>query len=80
MTPDEAWVPLAAALQDFAPPCNGWDMFTSDWLTDQDRELCASICARRPITDMCGTYAAAAKVDSGFWAGKDRSPKRKRAK
>lgn len=80
MSPDAAWEPLAAALEDYAPPCNGRDMFTSDGLTDEDRELCASICAGCPIADMCGTYASAAKVDSGFWAGVDRSPKRKRAK
>lgn len=79
MNADDAWVPLAAALQDYEPPCSGWDMFTTDWLTDKDRSLCAFICERCPIADPCGAYASAAKVDSGFWAGTDRSPKRKRA-
>ncbi|KIP95841.1 hypothetical protein RU09_00300 [Microbacterium sp. MEJ108Y] len=80
MSPDEAYAPLAAALEDYVPPCNGWDMFTSDWLTDEDREQCSSICAGCPIADLCRTYATAAKVDSGFWAGNDHSPKRRRAK
>ncbi|MGW9629067.1 WhiB family transcriptional regulator [Agromyces sp. NPDC055520] len=79
MTPDAAWVPLNKALQDYTPPCSGLDLYTADSRTDEQRAECSSICARCPIADLCGAYATATKVDSGFWAGTDRSPKRKRA-
>lgn len=79
MSPDEAYAPLASVLRDFAPPCNGHDVFMSAELTELERAVCSSICARCPITGPCDTYATASKVDLGFWAGKDRNPKRRRA-
>lgn len=79
MSPDDAYATLASALRDYEPPCNGHDVFTSSSLTDLERAVCSSICARCLIADLCDGYATAAKVDSGFWAGVDRSPKRKRA-
>ena len=69
MTLDDAWEALSASLQDFAPPCEGRALFTADRLTDDERALCESICARCPVADLCDAYATAAKVDSGFWAG-----------
>lgn len=79
MTPDDAYALLASALKDFVPPCNGQEVFTSSALTDLERAVCSSICAHCPIADLCDAYASASKVDLGFWAGKDRNPKRKRA-
>lgn len=78
MNAEAAYALLASVLEDFAPPCNGHDVFTSDYLSDLERAVCASICDTCPIADPCGAYARAASVDSGFWAGVDRSPKRKR--
>ncbi|WP_354670421.1 WhiB family transcriptional regulator [Microbacterium oryzae] len=79
MNADAAWDALNAVLHDYTPPCDGRVLFTADELTDEQRATCAVVCATCPIADLCGSYAAAAKVDSGFWAGADRSPKRKRA-
>lgn len=79
MSPDEAYAPLASVLRDFEPPCNGHDVFMSAELTELERAVCSSICARCPIADLCDAYATASQVDLGFWAGKDRNPKRKRA-
>lgn len=79
MSADEAWEDLKAVLKHCAPPCSGHDVFLSADLTDLERAVCASICAGCPIADLCGAYAKAASVDSGFWAGSDRTPKRKRA-
>lgn len=79
MSPDDAYAPLASVLQDFVPPCNGQDVFMSAELTELERAVCSSICAACPIADLCDAYATASKVDLGFWAGKDRNPKRKRA-
>ncbi len=76
---DAAWDALNAALQDYAPGCSGLPLFASDSRTDEQRAECSSICARCSIYNLCDTYATASKVDLGFWAGKDRNPKRKRA-
>ena len=73
MSADAAWLSLNAALQDYAPPCTGHASFTADSRSDAQQAGCASICARCPIADLCGAYAAASKVDTGFWAGVDRS-------
>lgn len=73
---EDAWRALELRLRDYAPPCDGKDVFTDPSRTDEERELCASICARCPIADLCGAYAAASKTDSGYWAGADRSPRR----
>ncbi|MER7797609.1 WhiB family transcriptional regulator [Microbacterium sp. NPDC096154] len=79
MTPDAAWDALNAALLRYAPPCTGHAVFTADQRTALERAVCSSICARCPIADLCAAYATAAKPDSGFWAGTDRSSKHKRA-
>ena len=73
MSADDAWSDLNAALEDYAPPCGGLHLFTADSRTDDQRAVCASICARCPITDLCNHYAVASRVDSGFWAGADRA-------
>ena len=69
MTADEAWLSLNAALQDREPECAGLGLFTADGLSDADRAVCASICARCPVIDLCDAYASAAGVTAGFWAG-----------
>lgn len=79
MSAESAWDDLNAALEHYAPPCSGLHVFTADSRTDEQRAECSSICARCPIADLCDAYATASKVDLGFWAGKDRSPKRRRA-
>jgi hypothetical protein len=70
VTADAAWDALNEALEDYAPPCNGRALFTADSRTDEQRALCASISARCPVADLCDAYATAAKVASGFWAGR----------
>lgn len=69
MSADEAWELLNAELREVTPPCDGLDEFTAGGLTDDERELCESICARCPLLDLCDAYASAARVTSGFWAG-----------
>lgn len=69
MSAEEAWEALSLFLQNAEPLCNGQELFTTDGLTDDQRASCALICARCPVADLCGAYAMAAKVDSGFWAG-----------
>jgi hypothetical protein len=69
MSPDDAWDALNEALEDCAPPCAGRALFTADQLSDEERADCASICANCPVADLCGAYATADKVTSGFWAG-----------
>lgn len=69
----DAWDDLNAVLEHYAPPCCGLHLFTADSRTDDQREECASICARCPIIDLCNHYAVASRVDHGFWAGIDRA-------
>lgn len=75
---DIAWDALNEALEHYAPGCSGLPLFTADSRTDEQRAACEVICARCPIADLCDAYATAA-ADSGFWAGAERSPKRRRA-
>lgn len=75
MTADEAWDALNAAMEDDAPLCEGQALFTTDGLNNEDRAVCASICVRCPVADLCNAYAMAAKMTSGFWAGRYYSPK-----
>lgn len=73
MSADDAWEDLNAVLDRYDPPCSGLHLFTADSRTDDQREECASICARCPIRDLCNHYAVASRVDFGFWAGVDRA-------
>ncbi|WP_396654964.1 WhiB family transcriptional regulator [Microbacterium foliorum] len=73
MFAEDAYDHLEAAIRDNTPPCSGLHLFTADSRTDEQRAACSSICARCPITDLCGAYATAAKADFGFWAGVDRA-------
>jgi hypothetical protein len=75
MNADGSWDALNDALRAFAPPCEGRALFTTDRLTDDERALCESVCARCPFFDPCDSYAVTAKVESGFWAGHSYSPK-----
>ncbi|WP_181015952.1 WhiB family transcriptional regulator [Microbacterium sp. BH-3-3-3] len=77
MNADTAWDALDAALDHEAPGCSGLDLFTADRRTDEQRDLCASICARCPLLDPCDDYATTAKVDSGYWAGVERAVSRR---
>jgi hypothetical protein len=72
---EAAWDALNEALQDARPACAGQALFTADSLTADQRGDCSSICARCPVLHLCGAYATAAKVTSGFWAGHSYSPK-----
>ncbi|WP_347756815.1 WhiB family transcriptional regulator [Agrococcus sp. ProA11] len=69
MTPAVAWSALNAALEDNAPPCDGRALFTADRLSEEERALCASICASCPVLDLCNAYAVASGPTFGFWAG-----------
>lgn len=75
MTADAAWEELNEALQHCTPLCADLALFTADGLTDEERTLCASVCTRCPLLDPCRTYAEAANVPSGFWAGYAYTPK-----
>lgn len=75
----DAWQALDAALHRYTPPCKGRAVFTADRLDDDEREYCERLCGRCLVSDLCDDYAIAAKVDSGFWAGSSRSPKRRQA-
>ena len=79
MTTNDAWDELNAALEDVTPGCSGLPLFVADSRTDEQRAECEVICARCPVFDLCDAYATAAKADAGFWAGADRSPKRRAA-
>ena len=79
MSAEAAWDALNEALDDYTPGCSGLPLFTADSRTDDERETCEVICARCPVFDLCDAYATAAKADAGFWAGADRSPKRRKA-
>lgn len=74
---DLALQALNASLQETAPPCDGRALFTADRLTDEERALCASICAACPVADLCGAYATAVRVTFGFWGGHPYTPKGK---
>ena len=76
MTADTAWDALNEALEHYTPLCDGRALFTADSRTDEQRALCASICARCPVADLCDAYATAANVAAGFWAGRSYPPKR----
>lgn len=78
MSADDAWEELNEALEHYAPPCSGHAAFTADSRTEDERAECASICRRCAVRDLCNHYATAA-ADSCFWAGAERSPKRRRA-
>lgn len=78
VTAEAAWDALNEALEDVTPPCNRLPLFVANYRTDDEREACEVICARCPVFDLCDAYAKAA-ADSGFWAGVERSPKRRRA-
>ena len=69
MTAEDAWDALNASLRDSPPPCDQRALFTADRLTEEQRALCASICADCPVFELCGAYATTARVTSGFWAG-----------
>lgn len=70
MTAEErAWAALDAALQEYEPPCDGHDAFTADQLTEGERAWCAVLCAGCLVSELCETYAKAANVRVGFWAG-----------
>jgi hypothetical protein len=79
MSAEDAWDALNNALEDVTLGCTGHASFTADSRTDEQRADCSAICARCPIADLCDAYATAAKADAGFWAGVERSPKRRRA-
>ena len=72
---DIAWDARHASLRESVPPCAGQALFTADRLSDEERALCASICAKCPLAPPCDAYATAAKVTSGYWAGRFYSPK-----
>ncbi|KXC06427.1 WhiB family transcriptional regulator [Microbacterium hominis] len=69
MNAEAAWDALNAALEDYTPPCDGRALFTADRLSDEQLAECVAICARCPIALECRTYATAAKVECGIWAG-----------
>lgn len=73
---DEARLRLNAALRDAPPACADFELFTVGALTEDDRDLCASICASCPVLQICADYATAARVRFGFWGGIDRTPRR----
>lgn len=75
---DIAWDALNAALEDVTPPCSGLPLFTADSRTDDERETCEVVCSRCPVFDLCDAYASAA-ADDGYWAGAERSAKRRKA-
>ncbi|GAA2910655.1 hypothetical protein JOD62_001700 [Microbacterium keratanolyticum] len=75
MSADDAWDALNDALAHTTPACEGRVLFTADRLSDDQRALCKSICARCPLFDLCDAYAITAKVESGYWAGHSYSPK-----
>lgn len=78
MSAEAAWGALNKALEEVTPGCSGLPLFTADSRTDDERATCEVICARCPVFDLCDAYATAA-ADAGFWAGAERSPKRRRA-
>lgn len=79
MSAESTWDDLNAALEHYTPGCTGHASFTADSRADEQQAECSRICARCPIADLCDAYATAAKADAGFWAGVERSPKRRRA-
>lgn len=72
---ERAWDALHASLREFLPPCADRALFTFDRLSDEQMTECASICAACPVLELCDAYATAARVQSGFWAGRFYSPK-----
>lgn len=78
MSAETTWDALNRALQTYTPPCEGHAAFTADFRTELQGVRCASVFARCPIADLCGAYARTAKVDSGYWAGVDHNPRRRR--
>lgn len=70
-----AWDALDSALEWYAPPCDDDPLFTADRLTEGERALCELACARCLVSVLCGNYAEAANVPSGFWAGHQYTPK-----
>jgi len=78
MSAEAAWDALNEALEDETPGCSGLPLFVADSRADEQRAACEVICARCPVFDLCDAYATAA-ADAGFWAGAERSPKRRKA-
>lgn len=75
---DDAWDALSTALKAYTPRCSGLILFTADRLSADERAMCASVCARCPVADLCGAYATADKVTAGFWAGHQYTPNGKK--
>lgn len=70
MTAEElAWQALSDALDEVTPRCTGNPLFTSDRLTNEEREALGYMCAGCPVFTRCADYADAAGVRAGFWAG-----------
>lgn len=69
MNADDAWQALSEALDEYAPECEGWELFTADTITVQEQALAESICARCDVIARCDAYAEASKPTFGFWAG-----------
>ncbi|MFC5998278.1 WhiB family transcriptional regulator [Quadrisphaera sp. GCM10027208] len=58
-------------------PCrNRGDLWYSD--DADERAAAAELCAPCPALDECGRYAAAARERHGVWAGRDRTPCRRK--
>jgi len=66
---DDAWQALNAALDEYAPECEDWELFTADTITVPEQALAESICARCRVSDLCDAFATASKPMVGFWAG-----------
>lgn len=62
---------LQAALREVEPSCRGVDAFTTDRPSADDVVAMTAICASCPVLELCGLYAHAARMGTGFWAGAD---------
>jgi hypothetical protein len=68
----EEYRALTDALHDVTPPCSpDWRFVQErDQVDEQDLIAMRLACARCPLSDLCRSYADAARPSAGMWAGR----------
>lgn len=79
---EAAYLRLAARLDQLADTGRTWPCAADPerWFADDanDRAVAAALCHGCPALDECGRYATTARERHGVWAGRDRTPCRRK--
>lgn len=72
---DRAHGRLIEGMIERTPGCRSIDKFTADYVTPDDREILAKVCASCPLRLLCSAYVDLDRPSIGFWAGRYYGPK-----